>query len=221
MRKINEYENFEDIINLDEKNHKYIQEEILEFSEAGKKVNDKIDEFIKHRIIYSFNVSRFDGKGKFILRQLFKAYYENPRQMPKKQLIILIKNIEKLIIKYPQLSEKFEVIPYDFDEIFNINESNVDLTNLNPMLDILKFNNRDKVRYNLDSNKNFSEFLKKIMKIIDLDINEKFRQNYNIMEIIEEFYENLFHFCNSRTIEEINAVSNGEYRNFLLFSRLE
>lgn len=219
MRKINEYENFEDIINLDEKNHKYIQEEIIDFSEAGKKVNDKIDEFIKHRIIYSFNVSRFDGKGKFILRQLFKAYYENPRQMPKKQLIILIKNIEKLIIKYPQLSEKFEDIPYDFDELFNINESNVDLTNLNPMLDILKFNNRDKFRYNLDSNKNFSEFLKKIMKIIDFDINEKLRQNYDITEINDQFYENLFHFCNIRTIEEINAVSEVEYRNFLLFSK--
>ncbi|MDO5815543.1 MAG: dNTP triphosphohydrolase, partial [Methanobrevibacter sp.] len=137
IRKINEYETFDHIVNLDEKNGRYIKEKIIDFSETGEKVNEKIDEFIKHRIIYSFNVSRFDGKGKFILRQLFKAYYENPRQMPKKQLIILIKKIEQVIIKYPQLKEKFDDYDVTFEEDFTIDETNVDISDLDPLLDIL------------------------------------------------------------------------------------
>ena len=219
IQKINEYDDLDDIIYFDEKNNKYIKEEIVGFSQSGSKVNEKIDEYIEQGIIFSFNVSRFDGKGKYILRQLFKAYYENPRQMPEKELTILIKRIKQTIKKYPQLRKKYDDIAYDFDELFSINEYNVYSTKLNPVLNILKFKNREKLRHTLNSNKNFSEFLKNIMDIIGLNIEEKIKHDFEINEIVDEFYEHLFNYCNTRSIEEINSISNMEHRNFLLFSK--
>ncbi|GAI78084.1 unnamed protein product, partial [marine sediment metagenome] len=37
--------------------------------------------FLKSRILASFDVQRMDGKGRFIIRQLFKAYVTNPGQL--------------------------------------------------------------------------------------------------------------------------------------------
>ncbi|RLC36548.1 hypothetical protein DRH29_04350, partial [candidate division Kazan bacterium] len=37
--------------------------------------------FLKNRILNSFEVQRMDGKGRFIIRRLFKAYLKNPRQL--------------------------------------------------------------------------------------------------------------------------------------------
>ena len=48
-----------------------------EFEVADKSFQD----FLKNRVLNSFEVQRMDGKGRFIIRRLFKAYLTNPRQL--------------------------------------------------------------------------------------------------------------------------------------------
>ena len=57
------------------------------------------------------------------------------------------------------------------------------------------------------------------MDIIGLNIEEKIKHDFEINEIVDEFYEHLFNYCNTRSIEEINSISNMKHRNFLLFSK--
>lgn len=215
MEKINSYPNLENIICTDENDHKYIIEDIVSFSEMGQKVNDEIEEFIENRIINSFNVSRFDGKGKFILRQLFKAYYENPRQMPKKQLIILVRKIEDTLSRYPQLTEEFEDISINFNELSKINEKYVDSQNLTPILKLLKLKN-----YYEFSNRKIdyisSDVMQDILKIIKLDIEEKFKMKYNLDEMMYYLFKELFIYSNQTPIEEIKSNDDENCVKFLL-----
>lgn len=200
-------------------NKKYIKKDIVFFSEIGKKINDQIDEFIEKRIINSFNVNRFDGKGKFILRQLVKAYYENPRQMPRKQLLILVKNIKEIIKEYPQLKSSISEISINLKELLYINEKNIDFDNLEPLLEILKFDKKkldyEKFYYEIEPNKDPTKYIDNILEIIDYNINQKNKENYTKNEIINGFYESLFNFCNINSISEIKK-SYKEYENFLL-----
>ena len=209
--------NFEKIIDVNENNNdKYIVKKIIRFSKSAQKVNDKIDNFIEKRIINSFDVNRFDGKGKFILRQLFKAYYENPRQMPKKQLVVLVKNIQRIIKDYPQLREEFDDVPIDFTELFRIDENYIDLNNLQPMLNILKLDNYSEFSENKSVNFELSELLNKISNIMNFNIQEEYKNNFDTEEIMHKLFENLFIFCNLKTDNEINDLTNKNCKNFLL-----
>lgn len=68
---------------MDEENqneNKIFKTNYISFSEnIGKKVNDIIEKYINSKIINSYNVNRFDGKAIYIVKQLIKAYYTNPR----------------------------------------------------------------------------------------------------------------------------------------------
>lgn len=81
----------------------YAMSQFVCLSETAKKFDKKIEQYIENRIINSYNVNRFDGKAKFIIRQLFKAYYENPKQMNKSQLNYLSKLINENLDKYYEL----------------------------------------------------------------------------------------------------------------------
>ena len=214
IRKLNEYENINDYLLIDN-NRKYITKELISFSETGQIVNDKIKDLIEKKIINSFKVNRFDGKGKFIIRQLFKAYYENPRQMPRKQLIILIKNIEKIIEEYSILNCTLKEMPIDLKELSKIDENYIDFENLTPLLNILKLN-RGKFGYNSKNIEDRNEFQDEVLKIIKFDIKELSKKNYDDDEIINKFRETLFRFCNSKSKQELETYDE-EYKDFLLF----
>lgn len=85
---------------------KYVMSQVVEFSNVAEKFNKKIEQYIENRIINSYNVNRFDGKAKFIIKQLFKAYYENPKQMNKKHLNNLSDLINDNLDKYYELKLK-------------------------------------------------------------------------------------------------------------------
>lgn len=74
---------------------KYFDSILINFSESGSEFDQKIEDYIKNRILNSYNVNIFDGKAIYIVRQLFKAYYTNPRQMPKETLDKLSKRIHE------------------------------------------------------------------------------------------------------------------------------
>ncbi len=67
---------------------------IIRFSDVAKKFNDEIEKLIRDEILVSDQLNKYDGKSKHIIRSLFKAYYENPLQMPKKHQKILKNKIE-------------------------------------------------------------------------------------------------------------------------------
>lgn len=108
----------------------YAMKKFVDFSETGKKLDEKIEQYIENRIINSYNVNRFDGKAKFIITQLFKAYYENPKQMKKSQLNELSKLINYNLENYYDLKfndgTKVKNIKFDSkDPEFILNLENV------------------------------------------------------------------------------------------------
>jgi len=72
-----------------------MNQKIVNFSPIGQKFNDKLESLVKNRILNSYEVNKFDGKSRFIIRQLFKAYYTNPLQMPSYVLSRLEGNLKQ------------------------------------------------------------------------------------------------------------------------------
>lgn len=62
--------------------------------ELAKKEKD-FQNFLKNRILNSFRVQRMDGKGRFIIRRLFKAYLTNPRQLHDPTIVFVFRLYEK------------------------------------------------------------------------------------------------------------------------------
>ena len=54
---------------------------VVEYEKDFQIVEKSFQDFLKNRILNSFEAQRMDGKGRFIIRRLFKAYITNPRQL--------------------------------------------------------------------------------------------------------------------------------------------
>jgi dGTPase len=74
---------------------KILPENVVDFSPLGKQLNNELEKIVKYRILNSYEVNKFDGKSRFIIRQLFKAFYTNPRQMPSYALERLAKQLKR------------------------------------------------------------------------------------------------------------------------------
>ena len=188
MKNISAIDDFNDVISIGENNRKYITKHLVYFSQVAEKFFTQIDEFVETRIINSFNVNRYDGKGQYLLRQLFKAYYENPRQMPRKELVSLVKNIKKTMDSFPHLKDENNYFDVDLKELYEIDESNVDIRNLKNILDCLKLN----VSVNEFSGiLNFAEPILKESAIED-------KTNKGILN-------RMFNYCNQHSIDELEG----------------
>ena len=80
---------------INDGDRRILDKKIIDFSPIGKMFNDKLEALVKNRILNSYEVNKFDGKSRFIIRQLFKAYYTNPLQMPSYALYRLEKNLKQ------------------------------------------------------------------------------------------------------------------------------
>lgn len=87
-----------------------INRKIIKYSSIGKSLDEEIETYIKNKIVNSYDVNRFDGKARFIIRQIFKAYYTNPRQMPRE-------NLDKITKRFRDLSNNQGYNHQDFNEI--------------------------------------------------------------------------------------------------------
>ncbi len=116
----------------------YAMSQCVIFSSTAEKFNKKIEQYIDKRIINSYNVNRFDGKAKFIIRQLFKAYYENPKQMNKTQLNYLSSLINYNMDNYYELnfSDGTRVRDIQFDS--NDPEFILNLKDVSRLIKLLK-----------------------------------------------------------------------------------
>lgn len=119
----------------------FVTGKLINFSDSAKCFYDFINKFIDNKIINSYEVNRFDGKAKFIIRQLFKAYYQNPKQMPKSQLKLL----ENLIKKNEKFG-KLEINNKDISKISIVSDSledNLDYEDIDELIKSLKLENND------------------------------------------------------------------------------
>ncbi len=59
-----------------------IKDKVIDFSAEDKEMLEKMGKIITNKVINSQEVNCFDGKSKYVVRKLFKAYYSNPKQLP-------------------------------------------------------------------------------------------------------------------------------------------
>lgn len=69
-------------------------------SKIGGEIDRYLESFINATIINSYEVNRFDGRAVYIIKQLFKAYYHNPRQMSNPALNQISTNLSKICNQY-------------------------------------------------------------------------------------------------------------------------
>jgi dGTPase len=66
---------------------------IIAFSSKTEKADSNIKDFLRNMVLNSYKAQRMDGVGKFIIKKLFKAYLDNPQQLPDKTIIALYRNL--------------------------------------------------------------------------------------------------------------------------------
>lgn len=187
---------------------KYFDSKLIDFSDSGAEFDKKIEYYIKNRILNSYNVNIFDGKAIYIVRQLFKAFYTNPRQMPKETLDKLSQRIHENTKWYGckiVLANKY------LDEIeFRNSPPN----EINELIKFLKLEMKRKELENvfkatysseIDLKLNY-DFLKRIHSDID-SINEECQEcddNYD-KKIIKKIFEKINDFTKKDILLETDS----------------
>ncbi len=88
--------NYEDNHKKELEENSFIKEELIKFSGETEKVREQLEKISSNKIINSEEVNCFDGKGKYVIKRIYKAYKTNPMQMSKTTL----KRIFREVCKY-------------------------------------------------------------------------------------------------------------------------
>ena len=204
---INSYYDSTPCNNIKEYERKYITKKLVCFSDAASSLHKKIESHINNRIINSYDVNRFDGKSKFIIRQLFKAYYENPKQMPVDKLKLIERNIRENSKEYFDIS--FKANNRKISDInFNSDDNNVEinLTEISKLIKLLKLE--------LELEKLKSEFSCDLIfcNEIGLDtqkIDKYIKESYlNKNEKEKYIFQQILTKINSMSSKEISKINN-------------
>ena len=147
-----------------------MNQKIVGFSPIGQKFNDKLESLVKNRILNSYEVNKFDGKSRFIIRQLFKAYYTNPLQMPSYVLSRLEGNLKQ---KADTCKIKLLLEKKNTTEMKDINFKTMDRAIVKALISSLK--------------------LEKINVIVEVpdDLKDLFEESADDKEILKKFYYKL------------------------------
>lgn len=81
--------------NNPKKNSLIITEELIKFSGETEKVRKELEKISSNKIINSEEVNCFDGKGKYVINRIYKAYNTNPMQMSKTTLKRIFREVCK------------------------------------------------------------------------------------------------------------------------------
>lgn len=160
----------------------FFNKQSIDFSPIGEKVNEIIENYIKRKILNSYNVNRFDGKSIYIIKQVFKAYYTNPRQMPEYILERLLKNVKGITDDINDL------------KVFNgIKIGDIDFSNSKPQ--------------KID---NLIKLMKLEVELKDLEISDesviKEFKNRNYIDESGNFIENGFVEVNNKNKEDMDSI---------------
>lgn len=91
-------------------------DEIINFPEEFINADIVFHEYLKDKIHNSFMVQRMDGIGSMIVKKLFKAYLNNPQQLPDKTIYTLYKKYNQRFID--EKWDKYRPLEPRDDEIF-------------------------------------------------------------------------------------------------------
>jgi dGTPase len=161
------------IIPYTSQNNKIIlKQEIVSFSDIGIKLDEYIENYINNQIINSDDINKSNGKTKYLIRQLFKAYYKNPLQMPHYALQRLEKKF-KNNSKYCSIKIKSNSYPNKRLEDISFKYGN--RIEIDSLVSILKLENLDE---NIIDQKGFLNYLlnnnllHELERINDTDLNK-------------------------------------------------
>ncbi len=182
---------------------KILQNQVVCFSPIGRELNIELEKLVKYRILNSYEVNKFDGKSRFIVRQLFKAFYTNPRQMPSYVLGRLAKelkhNAEIYSIKLTYDGETIALKDIDFNKM---NRTEVEM-----LIESLKLENLDtileaplKMRTLIQESTSEQEineaFYEKLKSISSLKIDELTSSTDRLLKcLVENHYAYLSTIC--------------------------
>ncbi|GEA30327.1 dGTP triphosphohydrolase [Clostridium diolis] len=121
------------------KDSQQVFSKVIDFSPAGKELSEKIKDIIGYSILNSYSVTRFDLKAKRIVRELFKAYYENPLLMPKNVLSRILDEVQKNQKRLYPIKFKFpDIYKRSMISLDDINFDTSDKYKINLLLSVLK-----------------------------------------------------------------------------------
>ena len=72
-----------------------IKEKVIDFDEPYNKMIDELKKITSNKVINSEEVNCFDGKSEYLVKKLYKAYFTNPRQLPKGTITRIYREITK------------------------------------------------------------------------------------------------------------------------------
>lgn len=108
---------FEDIDTFKEEKNKNYVYNIVKFSSKVKEGDENLQEFLKSRILKSFEAQRMDGLGNYVIIKLFEAYTHNPQQLSNKSIKILYKNIYENRKNLEETLEKLNIEESEKDKV--------------------------------------------------------------------------------------------------------
>ena len=177
------------------KNNRILNQEIVSFSDIAKKLDDFIESYIKKQIINSYDINKSNGRSKYIIRQLFKAYYKNPLQMPH----YMLKRLEK---KLEQNSKscliKMKSTGYSDKRLEDISFKDGDRTEIDSLICILKLENLDEniVNHKIIVFKNEDERKSEFKRINELNPDKLTSDDEKLLKcLIENNYAYLSIIC--------------------------
>ena len=114
--------------------------EVIAFDERGSKLNCELESFIKECIFKIDELRQEDEKNKFIIRQLFKAYYNNCDQIGGDSFIQFIENMynsrKRLYKEKKNIPDEYRVI-FSF-KIYDENKKEANIKEFNKFINSLK-----------------------------------------------------------------------------------
>lgn len=79
---------------------------IIGYSNELALADSKLQKFLSARVLNSIEVQRMDGKGSYIIRRIFKAYLNNPRQLHDSTIYSTFRQNDKTIPNYDNISKE-------------------------------------------------------------------------------------------------------------------
>ena len=95
----------------------------IDFNKHLKEKDKGFQHFIWNRILHSHKAQLMDGKGKFVIREIFKAYITNPQQLPDKTIERLFDNLKEEGIYTKRNNENVGDLRDELDDLHSKNNN--------------------------------------------------------------------------------------------------
>lgn len=83
--------------------------QVIAFPDDFQDKDREMQKFLKDRILNSYKAQQMDGKGRFIIRRLFKAYITNPRQLQDTTIVSVFRTYNREKIKEGDEYDKVKI----------------------------------------------------------------------------------------------------------------